>query len=575
MIDSIISLSFAINSNPGVYALLLGSGVSRSAGIPTGWDVVENLLRKLAKLKGEDSEPDPVAWFKGKFGKDPEYSMLLDEIAKSPSERQHLHKSYFEPTEEEREQGLKLPTHAHKAIAGLVFKGYVRVIITTNFDRLLEKALEEAGVMPVVISTPDSADGAIPLTHSKCTIIKVNGDYLDSRLKITEGELSRYDKRIKVLLDRIFDEFGLIVCGWSAKWDIALREALERCKNHRFTTYWTVRDEKDDATKKLTGLRRAQIISIKNADAFFNELAEKVTALEDISKPHPLSVKATVVSLKKYISDDRYKINLHDLIVDETEKLYSELNDKNFQVQGTINPKDLIKRAQKYEALSEILLALIINGCYWGDERHQKLWIQSIERIANNGKERSGLNVWLNLRLYPALLLFYGAGIASIAAEKYSIFSALLSKVKIRDGSNEESASLRLYPVAVLDNAGKFLPGREREYTPLNNHIYELLRKPLKGFLPDEVHYQKCFDRFEYLLALVHSDLNLKSGYDGWGPIGCFGWRRGIIGEIEIEIANMGNNWLPLKAGLFDGSIDRFKTVKTMYHNLIKGLRWY
>lgn len=575
MIDSIISLSFAINSNPGVYALLLGSGVSRSAGIPTGWDVVEDLLRKLAHLKGEDSEPDPAAWFKEKFGKGPEYSMLLDEIAKSPSERQHLHKNYFEPTEEECEQGLKLPTPAHRAIAELVYKGYIKVIITTNFDHLLEKALEEAGVMPVVISTPDSVDGAIPLTHSKCTIIKVNGDYLDSRLKITEGELSRYDKRINVLLDSILDEFGLIVCGWSAKWDIALREALERCKNHRFTTYWTVRDEKDDATKKLTGLRRAQIISIKSADTFFNELKEKVSALEDISKPHPLSVKAAVVSLKKYISDDRYKINLHDLMVDEAEKLYSELNDKNFPVQGTINPEELIKRAQKYEALSEILLALIINGCYWGDERHQKLWIQSIERIANNGRERNGLVIWHNLKLYPALLLFYGAGIASIAAEKYSIFSALLSKVKIRDGSNEESASLRLYPVAVLDNAGKFLPGREKEYTPLNNHLYELLREPLKGFLPDEVHYQKCFDRFEYLLALVHSDLNLKSGYDGWGPIGCFGWRRGIIGEIETEIANMGNNWLPLKVGLFDGSIDRFKTVKTMYHDLIKGLRWY
>lgn len=571
-----LSLSFSMQSNPGVYALLLGSGVSRSAGIPTGWEVVLDLVRKLARLNSEDCEPDPAAWFKEKFGKDPEYSMLLDEIAKSPSERQHLHKSYFEPTEEEREQGLKLPTPAHKAIAGLVSKGYIKVIITTNFDRLLEKALEEAGVTPVVISTPDGVDGAIPLTHSNCTIIKVNGDYLDSRIKITEGELSKYDKRINDLLDRVFDEFGLIVCGWSAKWDIALREALQRCRNHRFTTYWSFRDELEDATKKLAYHRRAQLISIESADAFFTELEEKVLALEDISKPHPLSVKAAVASLKKYISDDRYKISLHDLMMAEAEKLYSELNDKSFPVQGgSANHDYIVKRMQQYEALSEILLALIMNGCYWGEERHQRLLAQSIERVANPAGERNGLVVLLNLRLYPALLLFYGAGIASIAAGKYGTFSALLSNVKIRDGSREKSACEYLYPVAVVHDGGKFLPRREREYTPINNHLYELLREPLRGFLPDDILYKKCFDRFEYLLALVHCDLDLKKGHDGWGPIGCFGWRRDVLEEIEREAADAGEKWPPLKAGLFDGSIERFKEVKKTYDYRVSKLPWW
>ncbi|MBI1929655.1 hypothetical protein HYR99_36080, partial [Candidatus Poribacteria bacterium] len=81
----------------------------------------------------------------------------------------------------------------------------------------------------------------MPLTHTSCAIIKVHGDYLDTRIKNTPDELARYDKRLNQLLDRIFDEFGLIVCGWSAEWDVALRSAMERCKNHRFTTYWTIR----------------------------------------------------------------------------------------------------------------------------------------------------------------------------------------------------------------------------------------------------------------------------------------------------------------------------------------------
>ena len=45
--------------NRGVYAVLVGSGVSRAARIPTGWEVTLDLIRKLAKLYGETCDPDP------------------------------------------------------------------------------------------------------------------------------------------------------------------------------------------------------------------------------------------------------------------------------------------------------------------------------------------------------------------------------------------------------------------------------------------------------------------------------------------------------------------------------------
>jgi len=40
MLDPLLSLALSVRSNPGVYALLRGSGVSRAAGVPTGWEVV-------------------------------------------------------------------------------------------------------------------------------------------------------------------------------------------------------------------------------------------------------------------------------------------------------------------------------------------------------------------------------------------------------------------------------------------------------------------------------------------------------------------------------------------------------
>ena len=513
MIDPILSLAFSIYYNPGVYALLIGSGVSRSAGIPTGWEVVLDLVRKLAGILGEDCEPDPSAWFKSRYGEDPDYAKLLGEIAKSPAERGQLLRSYFEPDEEERQQGLKVPTEGHKAIAKLVAKGFIRVIVTTNFDRLMERALDGEGITPTVISTPDSAEGAIPLSHTKCTIIKVHGDYLDTRIKNTPDELASYDPRMERLLDQVFDEFGIIACGWSTEWDTALCGALERCKTHRFTTYWTIRGGPTEKAKKLIGLRRAEPVKIADANTFFQEIAEKVFALEDISKAHPVSSKIAVATLKKCIVGEENKIRLHDLIMGETEKLFAEFNDENFPVQATaFTGEEIFKRMKRYEALTEIALALMINGCFWGEREQDWLWTKCLERIANPTGRRDGSVLWLNLRLYPALLLLYGGGIASIVAGKYQTFSALLREVIIRGGNIDRTVGEALHTKSVIEPAfARDLPGMERHNTPLNDHLFEVLRDPLRDFLPDEIDYERFFDRFEYLFALISADLDRRN----------------------------------------------------------------
>ena len=119
MIDLIHSLAFSIQANPGVYSVLVGSGVSKAAKIPTGWEVTLDLTRKLAKLYGETCDPDPEHWHLNKFGKEAVYSDLLDGLAKTPAERQQLLREYWEPNDQEREGGEKQPTAAHRAIATL------------------------------------------------------------------------------------------------------------------------------------------------------------------------------------------------------------------------------------------------------------------------------------------------------------------------------------------------------------------------------------------------------------------------------------------------------------------------
>jgi hypothetical protein len=52
-IDPSVSLAVTVQSNKGVYALLVGSGLSRSAGVPTGWDVMTDLIRRVAVTPAE------------------------------------------------------------------------------------------------------------------------------------------------------------------------------------------------------------------------------------------------------------------------------------------------------------------------------------------------------------------------------------------------------------------------------------------------------------------------------------------------------------------------------------------
>ena len=102
-----------ITSNPGAYAALIGSGVSAGAGIPTGWQVVLDLISQLARVLGDDPGTDLGAGYQEGFGEESDYSKLLDALAKSPAERSALLRSYFEPTAEDRSRGIKVPGAAH------------------------------------------------------------------------------------------------------------------------------------------------------------------------------------------------------------------------------------------------------------------------------------------------------------------------------------------------------------------------------------------------------------------------------------------------------------------------------
>jgi len=54
-LDPTLALALGISAAPGTYALLAGSGISRAAQIPTGWEVVVDLIVKVAALQSDEA----------------------------------------------------------------------------------------------------------------------------------------------------------------------------------------------------------------------------------------------------------------------------------------------------------------------------------------------------------------------------------------------------------------------------------------------------------------------------------------------------------------------------------------
>ncbi|MFD2883247.1 hypothetical protein ACFS4T_11845 [Pseudomonas lini] len=130
------------------------------------------LIKRAGIASGVLDQEDWHAWYVERTGNQPNYSTLLEELATTQTERRAIIQGFLEPTEQELEDGMKMPTPAHRAIAEMVKAGFIRVIITTNFDRLMENALRELGIEPTVVSSVDTLAGAEPITHTQCYILK-------------------------------------------------------------------------------------------------------------------------------------------------------------------------------------------------------------------------------------------------------------------------------------------------------------------------------------------------------------------------------------------------------------------
>ena len=523
MIEPLIQAAFAVQSTPGGYALLLGSGISRGAEIPTGWDVVLDLVRKVAALSGADPGADPEAFYR---------------------------------------DGAKVPTPAHRAIARLVAAKYIKVIITTNFDRLIEDALGEMSVRPYVVRAAADIPGAPPVGQLECLVVKVNGDYLDTRLRNTPRELAAFEPELDAFLDRLLDDHGLIVCGWSADWDDALRNAVRRIPHRRLTCFWTTRRDPSTLARDLIANRSAVEVRIQGADGFFVELSEKVAALADLRERPPATVELAVATAKRLLADQTGRIRLRDLVKSEAESILVTLAAMGGD--GDDDSEDEFeRRILRIEGASAKLAAIVAVGAYWGDALHDAIWTEAIQRLGDRGYDE-GYQHLSSLRGYAGTLVMYSGAVGALAAGRYDAFTAVL-KAPVRRRDDQHPAAFVLEAGQSLENGAMNRLRKLRDnapntryFVPASQRVRDVVRGSTKDDVPDDVRFQELMDRVEALIALAYADHRDASGNGMWFPLGFHLYRaqqhamdRGALNKMARDLAEQGASWGPVATGLF------------------------
>jgi hypothetical protein len=353
------------------------------------------------------------------------------------------------------------------------------------------------------------------LTHAGCVIVKLHGDYLDTRIRNIAAELAAYPDDLRLYLDRILDEFGLIVVGWSAEWDLALRDAIARCPSRRFTTWWATRSHLGDHAKQIVAQRGAQVITINDADHFLEALEQKVLAIAEVDRPHPLSAKVAVAELKRYLPDPMQQIRQHDLVFGEVaaaiDRAISATTNDAFDV------GELRRRVAAYEAAFSIVRPMVAIGARWGREPDEAMWCEVVRRTCQVYHMTAGRITWIELQKYPPMLTFYAVGLGAIAGGNYRLLKRLF-EIRLRLDDERPAVESLLPYTAYSDQLGppvwNQLTAPQASATPTSDRILNMLAEEVSELAGDRGDLETLFDRFEILAAISYADQKTSSTED-------------------------------------------------------------
>jgi len=208
-------------------AWLLGAGASADAGVPTAGQLIDELLAVLYcsenAIRRADLARDPRwrervhVFYDGRLGLPPVadngfYSAIFERVYPDRDARARFVMAQL---------AGRRPHAGQHMLAAMVAAELAPVLITTNFDTLLEDAIRPAldALARLTVLDPESSTRAafsIP-TDARPLLMKIHGDLGNVTVKNTTAELASQDKLLRAAALSLLGRYGLLVAGYSGR----------------------------------------------------------------------------------------------------------------------------------------------------------------------------------------------------------------------------------------------------------------------------------------------------------------------------------------------------------------------
>lgn len=312
-----------LRSTPGHYAFLLGAGMSAGAGIPLGGAIVTMLRQRLVEELKQDISPEAgeslfeeLGWFR-----DPEseYAEALLRAFSSDHERQRFFRELIVG---------KMPTLAHYYLASIIANGHCNLVLTTNFDDLLEKALTSLRLDDFNVITHASETEYISTSPELVTLVKLHGHYTYPQLSNLSEETQRLQRRLREYFQFLMRDHGLIVAGYGGR-DASIMGPITHSLRNRTIPrgiVWCVRPSESEAPTRRgylqelerLGAGNVRFLSIQDIDDFYRDLHVRL-GLPDDQVLDALSAERHRYQQKKMLQrlSTGMSLDLQEAVVDD------------------------------------------------------------------------------------------------------------------------------------------------------------------------------------------------------------------------------------------------------------------
>ncbi|NOQ61983.1 TIR domain-containing protein [Mycolicibacterium fortuitum] len=356
-----------------------------------------------------------------------------------------------------------------------------------------------------------------------------------------------------------------------------------------------------EATKKAMGLAGVDAAIVRTA---VNEAA--------VSERPALLRRLT----KDMIRDPSREIELDELITQEISTMLAGMRDTERFRQSFLaaaNNERIIEIAETaidYWRLVEPFCASLQVAARWGSPESLSPWIKGIRALAAESLKIGGAYEALDaLRYLPALFTVTVAAMAASGQDRWDNFRALIvnntvtnprlqgkrvaiietvSPYRPFDSGTEIAAHILARSVNTNEDLSTALTGFDKKYgkfhTPVAEWLFAILKSTFEDQFPDDAAYEVAFDYTEIALGVVNEDLGSMRDSETGGPsyfrnawFGRSTWRYANhhcepVKDFANEQQLRGENWEPLRAGLFGGSMARAGDATKKYDQTFKEL---